>query len=459
MLQVFPGDRIAAQVYAKYLDATAYDPKLAAGVLLAAFAPVYGIPGAGEVLQVPDILSEDLLSGLPVINDGAHGAPKAYLNVIVFDKDFKADMSKSLKVAITGEGKYKPGSNHYGTHEQVALPEAIAIAEAGYVFVYLSNETPQSEVYFDDLQISHTTTPIVQKDDYYPFGLTFNSSERSGFTINNYLFNGNEKQDALGLDWLNYGARMYMPEICRFFRPDTYAEKYMPLSPYGYAANNPIMYVDINGDSLMLFKNGVYVTTVDDGKEEITGYNQESTIDDDGNETFTGGQRFNLNDQENDGDIISDLKTGEIKLNIVNGSDINDVISDRGVNDTNVISRWVKAWNESPAGGDLDFMTHPKIKDGTFNIINGTAYNMKDAGNYMWGFAMRSMGYTQTMATLAAHIHAWNSGKKENGQASDNWFENKSWGGDSEGDQRAIIKGMKDAGDYWKYKKKSLGFE
>jgi hypothetical protein len=53
------------------------------------------------------------------------------------------------------------------------------------------------------------------------------------------------------------------------------------------------------------------------------------------------------------------------------------------------------------------------------------------------GYAMRKMGFMQTTAEIAAHIHAWNSGKLENGQGSTNpngvlrWFENKSWGGDS----------------------------
>jgi RHS repeat-associated protein len=182
-----------------------------------------------------------------VINDGDHGAPKAYLNVIVFDKDFKADLSKSLKVAITGDGKYKPGSNHYGTHEQVALPDAIAIAEPGYLFVYVSNETPQSEVYFDDLQIAHTTTPIVQKDDYYPFGLSFNSSERSGFTTNKYLYNGKELQNELGLDWYHYGARFYDPAIAKWNQIDPMSDVYSSWSPYNYTLNNPIKNVDPDG--------------------------------------------------------------------------------------------------------------------------------------------------------------------------------------------------------------------
>jgi RHS repeat-associated protein len=166
--------------------------------------------------------------------------------VIVFDKDFKADLSKSLKVAITGEGKYKPGSNHYGTHEQVALPGAIAIAEPGYVFVYVSNETPQSEVYFDDFQIAHTTTPIVQKDDYYPFGGTFNSYVSGD--PNDYKFQGMELQDETETYLTEF--RTYDPWLGRWGQIDPKANPFE--SPYVGMGNNPLKYIDPLGDTVIV---------------------------------------------------------------------------------------------------------------------------------------------------------------------------------------------------------------
>lgn len=51
--------------------------------------------------------------------------------------------------------------------------------------------------------------------DYYPFGLTFNSYSRENSLPNMYQYNGKEKQDELDLGWIDYGARMYMPEIGR----------------------------------------------------------------------------------------------------------------------------------------------------------------------------------------------------------------------------------------------------
>ena len=53
-------------------------------------------------------------------------------------------------------------------------------------------------------------------------------------------------------DPYDYGARMYMPEIGRFGVHDRFVEKYYDFNPYHYTLNNPIRYIDINGDSTVL---------------------------------------------------------------------------------------------------------------------------------------------------------------------------------------------------------------
>lgn len=71
-------------------------------------------------------------------------------------------------------------------------------------------------VHFDDLKITHQKSRILQMDDYYPFGLTFNSSKRPSRKKNDFLYNGKEMQDEIGLDWMDYGARMYDAAIGRW---------------------------------------------------------------------------------------------------------------------------------------------------------------------------------------------------------------------------------------------------
>lgn len=88
---------------------------------------------------------------------------------------------------------------------------------------------------------------MVQMDDYYPFGLTFNSFSRENSLSNMYQYNGKGTQDELGIDWIDYGARMYMPEIGRWAVIDPLSEKMTNYSPYNYVFDNPIKLIDPDG--------------------------------------------------------------------------------------------------------------------------------------------------------------------------------------------------------------------
>ena len=114
--------------------------------------------------------------------------------------------------------------------------------------------------------ISTTSIPVLQileENNYYPFGLKHSGYNMLVFSANlalKYKYNGKELQDDLigssSLDLYDYGARMYDPALGRFHTQDRFAEKYESITPYQYGANNPILYIDINGDSLMIEHKG-----------------------------------------------------------------------------------------------------------------------------------------------------------------------------------------------------------
>jgi len=106
---------------------------------------------------------------------------------------------------------------------------------------------------------------VLQENHYYPFGMKFSGEFTNN--SNKYLYNGKELQDDAfkiqqlpvplfrHFDWYDYGARFYDAQLARFHTLDPLAENYSFQSPFVYAANNPIRFIDFMG-----MNAGEYIT-------------------------------------------------------------------------------------------------------------------------------------------------------------------------------------------------------
>ncbi|MGN8177152.1 RHS repeat domain-containing protein, partial [Flavobacterium sp. 22076] len=114
-----------------------------------------------------------------------------------------------------------------------------------YKYVY------QYKDHLGNIRLSYDKNLIIQEENnYYPFGLKHighNSGINSTNTALKYKYNGKELQDELGLNMYDYGARNYDPALGRWMNIDPLAETSRRYSPYTYALDNPVFFIDPDG--------------------------------------------------------------------------------------------------------------------------------------------------------------------------------------------------------------------
>jgi RHS repeat-associated protein len=246
-LKVEPGDTLQVEAFAKYLNTSGGPSNVSAG-LAAAIAGAFGLgpTAVGEPAAAYSSINSLFSAGSLLAADPGvdPGAPKAFLNILLFDGKYNlVDLAYDQ---ISASAKQEVGEVTKQPHDR--LYRELVVSQPGYAYIYVSNENPTLvEVYFDDLNLTHQKSPVVQWDDYYPFGLTFDSYSRENSTAQDYKYNGKEEQNELGLGWLDFGFRMYDPAVAKFTGIDPLASKYHWLTPYNYAENSPVANIDLWG--------------------------------------------------------------------------------------------------------------------------------------------------------------------------------------------------------------------
>jgi len=164
---------------------------------------------------------------------------------------------------LSGNGRLSIGPINPGIFDNLST-ERVSTTDPGILIVYVDNQTMGKDVWFDNVQVLHYNTQVLEENHYYPFGLTVSTSAM-GVTKQPYKYQGVELEKSFGLETYETAFRGLDPQLGRWNGIDIKSEKYYHLSPYASMGNNPVSFVDPLGDDTWVYgKNGVMLLQIED---------------------------------------------------------------------------------------------------------------------------------------------------------------------------------------------------
>ena len=153
-----------------------------------------------------------------------------------------SDYSTKLQFFPTAEGyvknTYVSGVNNYS-----------------YVFNY-TDHLGNVRLSYQDINKDGVVanSEILEESNYYPFGMKHSGYNSGNLQVNyKYKYQGQERQDELGLNWDSFKYRNYDYSIGRFMSIDPLAEDYVYNSTYAFQENKMGMGTELEGLELLPF--------------------------------------------------------------------------------------------------------------------------------------------------------------------------------------------------------------
>ncbi len=122
------------------------------------------------------------------------------------------------------------------------------------------------------------------KYEYLPFGELLESQISDN---NQFGFTGQEAETELSTEWTYHGARYYDTKFKIWTQVDALSSKYSDMTPYNYAANNPLRFTHPSGDSITVAGAPLVGPPTKEASQTLQGLSQIKSAGKEGNRLVT----------------------------------------------------------------------------------------------------------------------------------------------------------------------------
>jgi RHS repeat-associated protein len=412
-LKVEKGDQVNLEVWAKFERQVSYGRNATVAMMSTLLGGSFINASFG--LETLSAANQAFNNSLPTALAGTGTDPAtrpfAYLNYIVFDNSYVLRDAGAMRVPDAAG--FNPGMEIAVAPQRVSFALPIEPQQTGYIYVWVSNETQGSKVWFDDLKVTHKYSRVTQATDFYAFGSVLREQKSPDDLIYRYGYQGNYSERDLETKWQHFELREFDPVVGRWTSKDPYGQYY---SPYVGMGNNPVSGTDPDGGKNIKFDaGGTYIGTDHDvwwhnllfgNRGAIVGANGEFT------------STFRFADAQHD---VADIENGTIdRLVFVTEGEITKMLGDAGAFKKMTFVEAIDYLKKEGVGGkkfDFSYSAIPSMYPGAsvnplakpssmLFLVDGVAHNHMNFGNFLFGAGGTALGVSVSALQLGAHYNS-----------------------------------------------------
>jgi RHS repeat-associated protein len=237
MLKVSAGDSVDMETWVRYQEKVSYTRDIDLLLLSQALGSSFAFKGAfeGYTISQTNTIFETGLQAAGFMNDaGDNTRPYAYINYMILDANMALITADRRQVPATAG--FTPGEEGLpNLHQKLDFAQPVVIPQNGYIYIWVSNESEDTKVWFDDIQITHRSTIVTQATDYGVWGDILRE-QKTDESIYRFGFQAQFSERDLETGWNHFELREYDPLIARWTTTDPYGEFW---SPYVGMGNDP----------------------------------------------------------------------------------------------------------------------------------------------------------------------------------------------------------------------------